>query len=196
MAITEISRDYGNNPQIVRVVCTNSLATITAPNYLYDQRYIINQVNGGPMQWAITDLILIYYEPRQWGFFSRDPVTQLLTIEISGGGGGGAHWVTIAGTTQLAAVNTGYIIGNAAQTTITLPTLAEVGSVINVQGLGAGGWVLQAAAAQIINIGAAATSAGGTLISANRYDSLQIVCVLANSTWGVISVLSTALTIT
>lgn len=195
MAIIEISRDWGHSPCIVRMVASDNLSTITALGYLPSQKYIINEVNGGPMQWDISDLILIYYAGSQWGFFSRDPVTELLSIEISGGGSG-SNWVTIAGTTQNAAVNTGYIIGNAAQTTITLPAIAEVGSIINVQGLGAGGWILQAAAAQIINLGALATSAGGTLTSANRYDSLQIVCVLANSTWGVISVLSTGLSIT
>ena len=177
------------------MVTSDNLSAITAPGYLLSQKSIINDINGGPMQWAPSDLLLIYYAAAQWGFFSRDPVTELLSIEISGGGSG-SNWVVISGTTQLAAVNTGYIIGNAAQTTITLPAIAEVGSIINVQGLGAGGWVLQAAAAQIINLGAAATSAGGTLTSANRYDSLQIVCVLANSTWGTISVLSTGLSLT
>jgi hypothetical protein len=107
-----------------------------------------------------------------------------------------SNWEVIPGTTQNAVVDYGYIVGNAGLTTINLPASADIGDTVEILGRGAGGWILEAAPAQIINIGAAATSAGGTLASANRYDSVRVVCVLANATWNVTSVFSTGLTIT
>ena len=53
----------------------------------------------------------------------------------------GIAWANISGTTQAAAVNTAYVVGNAGQTTITLPATAALGSVVIVQGKGAAGWI-------------------------------------------------------
>ena len=61
------------------------------------------------------------------------------TITISADAGG-VEWSTIAGTTQAAAVDNGYIVGNATTTTITLPATADIGSTVAIRGLGAGGW--------------------------------------------------------
>lgn len=49
-------------------------------------------------------------------------------------------WQVVAGTSQQAQPNTGYIANNAAQVTITLPTGPKVGDIIRVSGAGAGGW--------------------------------------------------------
>ena len=49
-------------------------------------------------------------------------------------------WQSVAGTTQQATANTGYLLTNAAQTIVTLPTTANVGDVVRVSGSGAGGW--------------------------------------------------------
>jgi len=48
-------------------------------------------------------------------------------------------WQVVPGTTQLAAPNTGYVLTNAAQTIVTLPATANVGDVVQVSGLSAGG---------------------------------------------------------
>lgn len=110
--------------------------------------------------------------------------------------GGGLTWSTIAGTTQSAAIQNGYVVGNAAQTTITLPGTYAVGDTVAVQGLGAGGWILTAAGGDTIQLGSSATSSGGSLTSTNQWDSVEVVCVVANTTWSVTRVLSTNLTIT
>lgn len=91
----------------------------------------------------------------------------------------------VTGTTQTAAVNNSYVSNNAGTVTITLPATAAVGSVINIGGLGAGGWVLAQNASQLIRFGNATTTTGtgGSLASTNQYDNVTIQCVVANTTW-------------
>lgn len=105
-------------------------------------------------------------------------------------------WSGVAGTSQAAAVNHGYIIQNAATTTVTLPATAAIGSIVAVAGLGAGGWVLTANTGQTIKISPATTSSAGSLASTAQYDSVEVVCVTANTTWIVRSVQSSGLTVT
>jgi hypothetical protein len=55
--------------------------------------------------------------------------------------GSGLSWQTVSGATLQAAANTGYIItSNSGPVIITLPVTANVGDVVRVSGLGAGGW--------------------------------------------------------
>lgn len=102
---------------------------------------------------------------------------------------GGISWTNVTGTTQAAAINNGYIANNAALVTITLPSTAAVGSIIEVAGAGAGGWKLAQNASQLINFGVLVTTTGtgGSLASVNRYDAVRIICITANTTWSVIS---------
>lgn len=109
------------------------------------------------------------------------------TISISATGSASFAWNDVSGTSQAAAVNNGYIISNAAQTTVTLPATAAEGSVVCVQGKGAAGWILTANTGQTIKFGNATTSSAGSLTSTNQYDSVQIICITANTTWSVIS---------
>jgi hypothetical protein len=100
-------------------------------------------------------------------------------------GGAGFQWNDVAGTSQSASVNNGYVISNASQTTVSLPATAAVGSVISVQGKGAAGWILGANTGQVINYGSSPTSATGSLTSTNQFDAVTVVCITANSVWGV-----------
>lgn len=118
-----------------------------------------------------------------------------ITVSSSLASGGGLTWSAIGGTSQSAAAGNGYISDNAAQTTVTLPATAAVGDVVAVQGLGAGGWVLTAAAGDTIQVGSSATSAGGTVTSANQWDAIEVVCVVANTTWATRFVLSAGVTV-
>jgi len=110
------------------------------------------------------------------------------TVALSATGAAGFVYNNVAGTTQSAAINQGYINGNAGLTTVTLPGTAAQGSVIAIQGLGAAGWVMTAAAGQTIKLGSSTTTSGGSLASTNLYDAVEIVCITANTTWGVKSV--------
>ena len=96
-------------------------------------------------------------------------------------------WTDVSGTTQAAVANTGYIISNASQTTVTIPATVVEGAVFGVQGKGAAGWILQMNTGQTLHFGSAATSSAGSLTSTNQWDSVQIVCVTSNTTFAVLS---------
>ena len=98
-------------------------------------------------------------------------------------------WNDVSGTSQAAVANNGYIISNASQTTVTLPATSVEGAVFAVQGKGAAGWILQANTGQVIHLGSSATSSAGSLTSTNLWDSVTIVCVIANTTFAVTSVI-------
>lgn len=108
----------------------------------------------------------------------------------------GLSWNNSTGsTTFTATVNNGYIINTAGTTTVTLPTTAPVGSLVAIQG-SAQQWVLAAGAGQTIQMGSSATSTAGTLASVNQYDCVEVICIVANTTWAVRFALSAGLTIT
>lgn len=109
------------------------------------------------------------------------------SITIDAMGMGSFMWNDVSGTSQAAAVNQGYIISNASQTTVTLPATAAEGSVFGIAGKGAAGWILQMNTGQTCHLGNTPTTSGGTLTSTNQYDSVQIVCVTANTTFIVIA---------
>lgn len=113
------------------------------------------------------------------------------------GSSGGLTWSEVTGTTQAAAVNSAYITNNAAAVTVTLPDTAAVGDVLRVVGKGAGGWVIAQNASENINLGNATTTTGvgGSLASSHRYDCVELVCTVANTTWTVMSVQSAGLTV-
>lgn len=104
-------------------------------------------------------------------------------------------WNSVVGTSQSADVNNGYVIDNVAQTTVTLPAIAAQGSVVSIAGQGAGGWILAANVGQTIKMAASTTSSGGSLTSAEPYDAISVVCVVADTTWVVQSAITTGFTI-
>lgn len=124
-------------------------------------------------------------------------------IQITNGAGSisitstdsGMEWEGIAGTSQPADNNMGYVVQNAGQTTITLPATSVLGDRIAVQGLGAAGWILTANAGQTIQVGSSATSTAGTVTSTNQWDSIEVVAVVANTTWSATRVYSAGVTI-
>ncbi len=98
-------------------------------------------------------------------------------------------WSEVTGTTQACAVNTGYILNNAALVTATLPATAAVGDVIRIVGKGAGMWKLAQNASQYIRFAGLTTTTGtgGYLQAETAYDCIEIMCTTANNGWTVIS---------
>lgn len=91
---------------------------------------------------------------------------------------------TVASTSQAAAVNTAYLANHASQVNFTLPTTAPVGSVVRIQGLGAGGWRATAASGDDIKfINGAGTATAGYITSVHFNDSVSLTCIVANTTW-------------
>lgn len=73
MGITAISRDWGEEPSIVRVVTTDSLSTIIAAGYITAQATNIAAIQNGVFQWRLDDYVLIAYAGGE-AFFTYDSV--------------------------------------------------------------------------------------------------------------------------
>ncbi len=58
----------------------------------------------------------------------------------TGPAGPGVTWVDVTGTSVQAVSNTGYLADNVSQVTVTLPVSPAVGDIVQVTGIGAGGW--------------------------------------------------------
>jgi hypothetical protein len=161
--------------------------------------------DGGVLIGSGTSAVTVTAQPTNGqlliGSTGSDPVLATLTegsgITITEGAGsitvassgGGLAWVEVTGTTQSAAVNTGYITNNASLVTVTLPSTAALGEVIRVTGEGAGGWSLAQNAGQTVHFGnqSTTTGAGGSLASSHRRDTVELVCVTANTDFNVLS---------
>lgn len=86
MAITAIGRYFVGDPNIVAIVTTDNLATITTTGYLTAQEDEIEALQNGEFQWTDTDLVLIYYATAQIGFFVRDATNNTFdALNPSGG---------------------------------------------------------------------------------------------------------------
>jgi hypothetical protein len=103
--------------------------------------------------------------------------------------GGGLTWsvVTVNATFS---VNTGVIANKAGTLAMALPTTSAVGDMLRITGINtATGWQITQAAGQQIFFGTSSTTAGagGSLTSTAIRDSIELVCVVANLTWNVLS---------
>lgn len=61
MTITSITRDWGPNPSIVRIVTDAALEDIVAGGWLITQDASIVLCNGGPFEWREGDAVLVQY---------------------------------------------------------------------------------------------------------------------------------------
>jgi hypothetical protein len=125
-------------------------------------------------------------------------------ISISNGAGsvtisatGSGSWVNQASSSVTMATDTGYLINNGASlVTLTLPTTSAIGDFVEITGFSAGGWTIAQASSQLIHIGnvVTTTGTGGSLASTNQYDCVRLRCLVANTTWTVVSMQSSGLT--
>lgn len=79
-----------------------------------------------------------------------------------------------------------YIVNSASLVTLTLPTVAPIGSTLYVVGINTGGWTIAQNAGQSIRISSSSvstTGAGGSVSSNNSYDSVCLICTVANTSW-------------
>lgn len=98
---------------------------------------------------------------------------------------GGTVWNTVTAGQAMVAGN-GYIANSSTRVSLSLPTTSVVGATVSIMGLGSGGWsVTQVSSSQQIMIGNASTTLGtsGYLSSDNQYDSVVLVCIVADSVW-------------
>lgn len=107
------------------------------------------------------------------------------SITINATGLAGIGWVNVTSGSQAMAADMGYVANFGTLVTLTLPTTAAFGTIIYIQGLGAGGWSIAQNVGQQIIIGSSASTpgVGGSVSSTNQHDSLTLLCVTANTTW-------------
>lgn len=99
--------------------------------------------------------------------------------------GGGFVWHLVAGTSQAIAPNSAYVTSNGSLTTFTLPATASFGDSYIIAGNGSGGWTIAQNSGQSIIVGldTSTVGVGGSVASSNKEDSIQIVCISANTTF-------------
>lgn len=85
-------------------------------------------------------------------------------------------------------VNTAHIANKASRLVYQLPNTMAVGDVFRVAGLGSGGWQILCGSGQTIHLGGSISATLG-LDSANRYDCIDLLCVVADTTLVAINVL-------
>jgi len=119
--------------------------------------------------------------------------TQTVIIDSNGELGStpasGIAWSVVTAN-QTAVINEGYICNKAGVLALALPSTAAVGSVIRVTGINTDlGWSITQGAGQQIHFGDSSTTsgAGGSLASTLKRDSVEIVCVVADDEWNVVS---------
>lgn len=160
--------------------------------------------DGGIVLGSGTSPVTITSQPTDGelliGSSGSDPVLATLTagtgMTITEGSGsitldatgGGLTWLVETGTTLTMAVNTGNIGNNAAGVTFTLPDTAAVGDIVKVTGLQAS-WTIAQNAGETIYFGSSSTTTGvgGSLASTDARDVVELVCVVANTDWQIIS---------
>lgn len=87
--ITAIGREFVGDPNIVGIVCNNTLADITTAGYLTNQYIMadIQLLNNGEFQWTDTDLVLISYAPGNLvNFFTYDSTNATFVANPAAGG--------------------------------------------------------------------------------------------------------------
>ena len=96
--------------------------------------------------------------------------------------------VETTGATQAMAINTPYIANYGSLITFTLPATAALGSIVAVEGKGAGGWKIAQQASQYIRFISVSSVAGtgGSLASTAQYDVVRLKCTTADVGWTVI----------
>ncbi len=184
----------GQFPSLIRIDTDDSLSTVLSVGYLNvlkDQNLPLSEdtvalvSTGVGVHKAVTALAMVFLNGN-WSL-------EVMEGYEPTGGGQGISFVGLPGTSKTAVINTGYVIQNASQTTVTLPAVAPVGAVVAIQGNGAAGWVLAPGAGQTIKVGQ--SSASTSVTSTGNYDAIQVVCVLANTTWTTSYLVSAGVTI-
>lgn len=93
-------------------------------------------------------------------------------------------WNLISTTSATMVAENGYVTNNAGQVVLTLPAVMAFGQRVAISGLGAGGWKLVFNTGQNVALGnVVSTTSSGTLVSTNNFDQIELLCVVANTTF-------------
>lgn len=128
---------------------------------------------GYPIKMSGYNRFLHYYLKQNFKFQGSEEMT----------------WTEVTTTSETAAPDNGYVANNASLVTITLPSVCAFGKIIRVAGKGAGGWSIAQNAGQNIIFGSQSTTTGvnGNIASINKNDAIELLCIVADTTFEVIS---------
>lgn len=119
------------------------------------------------------------------GTFTTSTAADTITISASF-----PIWIqALVDTTMLP--NRGYFTAAGAPLLLTLPLLADIGTVIYIEGAFVGGWsIVQNAGQQIVFDSAIFSTAGigGSVSSSDGFDGIQLLCTVADTIWTVLNV--------
>lgn len=101
---------------------------------------------------------------------------------------GGFLWqdVTSAGNPNQMAAENGYITtDNVTRVNLLLPITATIGTTIRILGQGTAFWQVSQNAGQSIHLQNSTSTVGitGSLDSTGRYDTVELICLVANTEW-------------
>lgn len=96
----------------------------------------------------------------------------------------GITWSTVTSNTTMA-VNNGYVTNSSSGIVFTLPSVAPVGSTVQIAGFGVGGWQIAQTGSQAIIVGSSQSTPGpsGSIYSSNKTDTITLTCIVANLIW-------------
>ena len=155
---------------------TNSLTSLAVGT---DGQVLIGATGANPAFATLTSI---------GGTIAFTPGANTLNLEAEAAMTG-MPWTREVNAAVALAVNHGYINTNVGLTTFTLPALAALGTEIAIMGESAGLWTIAQNAGQNIQFGDTSTTigVGGSLTATNAFDTIHIVCRIANTTWSVVS---------
>jgi len=181
----------GNN---INIIGTTPLATTAAGSTITMAIASTIPVNlgGTGFATATTNGIIYGNGTSPLGVTAAGTTGQVLTNSAGvpqwGAAPTGVTWIDQTTSTTMA-INSGYIANSGSLVTLTLPATAAEGSIVRVAGKGSGGWAIAQASGQTIHFGSSntTTGAGGSLASTNRYDAIELLCIIANTDYSVLS---------
>jgi len=93
----------------------------------------------------------------------------------------------VTGSSATMSIMNGYLANNSTLVTLTLPASAIIGSTLVITGKNTGGWTIAQNAGQTIIVGSVSSTVGvtGSVSSASPTDSMELICLVANTTWAV-----------
>jgi len=104
-------------------------------------------------------------------------------------GSGAITWNVVTDAIQALSTQNGYIGNRGTSITYTLPDTAPVGSIVIITNFGVGLPSIAQHAGESIHFTASTTSVGvgGSLTAIDQFSSLELVCVVADTEWIVLS---------
>lgn len=98
-------------------------------------------------------------------------------------------WIDVTSASQTINPGENYVANNSSLITFTLPASIPFGTKFTITGLGAGLWTIEQQTGQTIHFGNQDSTAGtgGSLSARKQYDTVTLVCVVADTEFNVIS---------